>query len=132
MRTTVPIRVLVAEDDRSLAELLHYNLEAAGFAVTGATDGEQAYRIACEGGADLLLLDWNLPRLPGIEVCRRLRARPETARLPILMLTARTDAADRALGLATGADDFQSKPCSPGELVGRIRELVGRAGELTT
>jgi len=132
MRPTVPIRVLVAEDDQSLAELLHYNLEAAGFAVTGVADGEQALRLACSGGTDLLLLDWNLPRLPGIEVCRRLRARPETARLPILMLTARTDAADRALGLAIGADDVQSKPCSPGKLVGRIRDLVERAGELTT
>lgn len=126
MPPPVPVHVLVAEDDRHLAEMLLYNLEAAGFAVTSATDGEQAFRLACAGDTDLLLLDWNLPRLPGIEICRRLRARPETATLPILMLTARTDAADRALGLATGASDFQSKPCSPGKLVGRIRALVHR------
>ena len=119
-------RVLVVEDDGNLAEMLAYNLTAAGFDVISTGNGAEALELARYESPDLVLLDWNLPGLPGIEVCRRLRSLPETAALPILMLTARTDEADRIHGLETGADDFQSKPYSPRELVLRVQGLLRR------
>src|SRR3954452_1204441 len=112
--------ILVVEDEPPLQKLLAYNLEAAGVAVIQAFDGEEAMTLIEEQQPDLLLLDWMLPQLSGLEVCRRLRRRGETAHLPIIMLTARGEEPDRLRGLDTGADDFISKPFSPAELVARV------------
>jgi two-component system phosphate regulon response regulator PhoB len=98
--------VLIAEDESALVTLLRYNLEREGYRVVEATDGEEALLLAAEEKPDLVLLDWMLPQLSGIEVCRRLRARPESRNVPILMLTARGEEADRVRGLNTGADDY--------------------------
>lgn len=120
-------RILVAEDEDSLSELLRYNLEKEGFEVVTAADGEEALMLIAEQAPDLLLLDWMLPKAPGVEVCRRLRARSATRALPILMLTARSEEADKIRGLDTGADDYMVKPFSMNELVARIRALLRRA-----
>ena len=112
--------ILVVEDEPPLQKLLAYNLEAAGFAVVQAFDGEEAMTLIEERQPDLLLLDWMLPQISGLEVCRRLRRRSDTAHLPIIMLTARGEEPDRLRGLDTGADDFISKPFSPAELIARI------------
>ena len=118
--------VLVVEDEPPLQKLLAYNLEAAGFAVVQAFDGEEAQTLIDERAPDLVLLDWMLPQLSGLELCRRLRRRPDTAHLPIIMLTARGEEPDRLRGLDTGADDFITKPFSPAELVARIRAVLRR------
>ena len=118
--------VLVVEDEPPLQKLLAYNLEAAGFETAQAFDGEEAVTLIEERPPDLLLLDWMLPQLSGIELCRRLRRRPETARLPIIMLTARGEEHDRLRGLETGADDFVTKPFSPAELIARVRAVLRR------
>lgn len=122
-----PARILVVEDDPSLIELVRYNLEREGFAVVRAADGEEGLLLAREDPPDLVLLDWMLPHVSGIEVCRRLRRAPETAQLPIIMLTARTEESDRVRGLDIGADDYVTKPFSPRELIARIRALLRRA-----
>jgi two-component system, OmpR family, phosphate regulon response regulator PhoB len=119
--------ILVVEDEAALAELLRYNLEAAGHRVTVATSGEDGETILAEDRFDLLVLDWMLPGVSGIELCRRLRARPETKGLPILMLTARGEEADRVRGLSTGADDYVVKPFSVAELLARVKALLRRA-----
>ena len=118
--------ILIVEDEAPLQKLLAYNLEAAGFEVAQAYDGDEALTLLDERPPDLLLLDWMLPQLSGLELCRRLRRRPETASLPIIMLTARGEEPDRLRGLDTGADDFITKPFSPAELVARIRAVLRR------
>ena len=119
-------RILIAEDEEPLMLLLRYNLEAEGYAVDGATRGDEAEMKLRETVPDLLLLDWMLPGLSGIELCRRLRMRRETERLPVIMLTARGEEADRVRGLATGADDYIVKPFSVPELQARVRALLRR------
>jgi two-component system phosphate regulon response regulator PhoB len=119
-------KVLVVEDDVNLVELIAYNLRREDFDVVTTDDGEEALVLADEEKPDLVLLDWMIESLSGIEVCRRLRRRPETANLPIIMLTARTEETDRIRGLETGADDYISKPFSPRELVARIRAVLRR------
>jgi two-component system phosphate regulon response regulator PhoB len=118
--------VLVVEDEPPLQKLLAYSLEAAGFAVVQAFDGEEAQTLIDERAPDLVLLDWMLPQLSGLELCRRLRRRPGTAHLPIIMLTARGEEPDRLRGLDTGADDFITKPFSPAELIARVRAVLRR------
>ena len=119
--------VLVVEDEADLVELLRYNLEAEGFAVITAEDGEETNLRIAETRPDLVLLDWMLPGTSGIEIFRRLRAREETARIPIIMLTARGEEEERVRGLATGADDYVVKPFSLPELMARINALLRRA-----
>jgi two-component system phosphate regulon response regulator PhoB len=119
--------VLVVEDETALATLLTYNLEQAGFAVTVAATGEDALAALAEETPDLVLLDWMLPHVSGIEICRRIRRDSETGDLPIIMITARGEEADRIRGLDTGAGDYVTKPFSPAELVARINALLRRA-----
>lgn len=119
-------RILVAEDEEPLMLLLRYNLEAEGYLVDGAARGDEAELKLREAIPDLLLLDWMLPGLSGIELCRRLRQRRETERLPVIMLTARGEETDRVRGLATGADDYIVKPFSVPELLARVRALLRR------
>ena len=119
-------KILLVEDDANLVELLRYNLESAGFDVVQTGDGEEALMLADEEKPDLVILDWMIANLSGIEVCRRLRRAPETASLPIVMLTARADEADRIRGLETGADDYLTKPFSPRELIARIHAVLRR------
>jgi two-component system phosphate regulon response regulator PhoB len=118
--------VLVVEDEDALAQLLKYNLEKEGYRVSIAQDGEEALVVADEVKPDLVVLDWMLPKAPGIEVCRRLRARQDTRNTPIVMLTARDEEADRIRGLDTGADDYVSKPFSMVELLARLRAVMRR------
>jgi two-component system phosphate regulon response regulator PhoB len=118
--------VLVVEDDGALSTLLQYNLEKEGYQVTVATDGEEALLVTEETRPDLILLDWMLPKLSGIEVCRRLRGRAETRNVPIVMLTARGEEGDRVRGLDTGADDYITKPFAMIEFLARIRAVLRR------
>ncbi|MEI9994807.1 MAG: phosphate regulon transcriptional regulator PhoB [Rhizomicrobium sp.] len=118
--------VLIAEDEGALITLLRYNLEREGYRVLEAQDGEEALLIAAEEKPDLVLLDWMLPQLSGIEVCRRLRGRQETRNVPIIMLTARGEESDRIRGLDTGADDYLTKPFSMTELLARLRAVMRR------
>lgn len=120
-------KVLVVEDEEALAELLRYNLEAAGYNVVHATTGEDAEVLVTEEAPDLVILDWMLPAASGIEICRRLRARTDTRQVPIIMLTARSEEADRIRGLSTGADDYVVKPFSLPELMARVKALLRRA-----
>ena len=119
--------ILIVEDEEPLTLLLRYNLEAAGYAVDCAARGDEAELKLRETTPDLILLDWMLPGLSGIEICRRLRARPGTAKLPIIMLTARGEESERIRGLGTGADDYVVKPFSVPELLARIAALLRRA-----
>ena len=119
-------QVLVVEDEDALATLLQYNLEKEGYTVSVAGDGEDALIQAEEITPDLVLVDWMLPKVSGIEVCRRLRGRQETANVPIIMLTARGEETDRVRGLDTGADDYVVKPFSMTELFARIRAVLRR------
>jgi two-component system, OmpR family, phosphate regulon response regulator PhoB len=118
--------VLVVEDEEDIAILIQYNLERAGFTVRVARDGEEALLLAEESVPDAVLLDWMIPKVAGIEVCRRLRQRQETANVPILMLTARSDETDRIRGLDQGADDYIVKPFSITELMARLRAVLRR------
>lgn len=118
--------VLVVEDEAALADLLKYNLEKEGYRVSVANDGEEALVVADESAPDLVVLDWMLPKAPGIEVCRRLRARQDTRNTPIVMLTARTEESDRIRGLDVGADDYLTKPFSMNELLARLRAVMRR------
>lgn len=118
--------ILVIEDEDALATLLQYNLEKEGYQVSVAGDGEEAMMLAEENNPDLVLVDWMLPKVSGIEVCRRLRGRQESRNIPIIMLTARGEEADRIRGLDTGADDYVVKPFSMTELFARIRAVMRR------
>jgi two-component system phosphate regulon response regulator PhoB len=118
---------MIVEDEESLTLLLRYNLEAEGYEVEAIDRGDEAEVRLRERAPDLVLLDWMLPGLSGIELCRRLRAREETRRLPVIMLTARGEEAERVRGLATGADDYVVKPFSVPELMARVRALLRRA-----
>ncbi|GIK97719.1 MAG: DNA-binding response regulator [Alphaproteobacteria bacterium] len=120
-------RILIVEDEAPLTELLRYNLAAEGYEVETAMRGDEAEIRLKETPPDLVVLDWMLPGMSGIELCRRLRARTETERLPIIMLTARGEESERVRGLATGADDYIVKPFSVPELLARIRALLRRA-----
>jgi two-component system phosphate regulon response regulator PhoB len=119
-------QILVVEDEDSLATLLQYNLEKEGYSVGLCADGEEALIMIDEKQPDLVVLDWMLPKVSGIEVCRRLRQRSETRNLPIVMLTARGEESDRIRGLDTGADDYVVKPFSMTELCARIRAVLRR------
>lgn len=118
--------ILVVEDEAPLVTLLRYNLEEAGFEVAEARDGEDALIAVRERRPDLIVLDWMLPAVSGIEVCRQLRRRGETRDVPVIMLTAKSEEADRIRGLDSGADDYLIKPFSPRELVARIRAVMRR------
>lgn len=119
--------ILVVEDEKPQLEMLSYNLSKEGFKVSGAEDGEEALIVADEIRPDLIVLDWMLPNVSGIEICRRLKARETTAHIPIIMLTARGDESDRVRGLNTGADDYVVKPYAVSELIARIRAALRRA-----
>lgn len=118
--------VLLVEDEGAQREVLHYNLAAEGFQVVEAVNGDEALLMVEEETPDLILLDWMLPNVSGIEVCRRIKARPETRQIPIIMLSARSEELDRVRGLETGADDYVVKPYSVAELMARLRTQLRR------
>ena len=120
-------RILIVEDDLALAELLSWNFETDGFVVTSTPDGEEALLLASEQIPDVIILDWMIEGISGIEVCRRLRRGSETKDVPIIMLTARGEQDERIRGLETGADDYVTKPFSPGELKARVKALLRRS-----
>ena len=120
-------RILIVEDEEALTLLLRYNLEAAGYDVDTVARGDDADVRFKERPPDLVILDWMLPGLSGIELCRRLRARPDTRQLPIIMLTARGEESERVRGLSTGADDYIVKPFSVPELLARVSALLRRS-----
>ena len=126
MKDSAP-HILVVEDETALAELIRYNLEAEGFRTTVAPDGEEAEVLLAEDVFDLIVLDWMLPGISGLELCRRLRRGEATRALPVLMLTARGEEGDRVRGLATGADDYVVKPFSVPEMMARVKALLRRA-----
>jgi len=126
MASSMPIRVLIAEDETDIVTLLRYNLSAAGYEVEAVESGDEAQLQLRERLPDVLLLDWMLPGVSGIEICRWLRQRPETQRLPVIMLTARGEESDRIRGLMTGADDYVVKPFSVHELVARVAAVLRR------
>jgi len=123
----VKLRILIVEDEQPLTLLLRYNLEAEGYEVDSASRGDEADLRIREQVPDLILLDWLLPGLSGIELCCRIRLREETKSLPIIMLTARGEESDRVRGLTTGADDYLTKPFSVPELLARVRAVLRRA-----
>ena len=118
--------VLIVDDEAAIVTMLRYNLEKEGFAVSEAADGEEALTRISERKPDVVLLDWMLPLVSGIEVCRQIRRSAELRNLPIIMLTARGEESDRVRGLNCGADDYVTKPFSPAELVARIRTVMRR------
>ncbi len=120
-------RIMVVEDEEPLGVLLRYNLESEGYQVEVVTRGDEAEIRLQENVPDLLVLDWMVPAVSGIELCRRLRMRSETERLPIIMLTARGEESDRVRGLSTGADDYLVKPFSTPEFMARVKALLRRA-----
>ncbi len=119
--------ILVVEDEPDIRKLVHYNLSQEHFKVLEAEDGEKALKVVQREKPHLIILDLMLPGLSGLELCRSLRERPETAQLPILMLTARAGEADRVVGLEMGADDYLTKPFSPRELVARVKAILRRS-----
>jgi len=130
-------RLLLVEDDRALADLLIWHFSREGYDIARTADGEEALLLAQERVPDLVILDWMIEGVTGIEVCRRLRRKPATAQVPIIMLTARGEETDRIRGLETGADDYVTKPFSPRELIARVGAVLRRvrpalAGEQLT
>ncbi len=123
---TLQPNILIVEDEAALVELLTYNLEKAGFRTATARDGEEAMLAVAETKPDLVLLDWMLPYVSGIEICRQIRRDPETRDLPVILLTARGEEDDRIRGLDSGADDYVVKPFSPSELIARVRAVMRR------
>jgi two-component system phosphate regulon response regulator PhoB len=121
-----PPKVLLVEDEPAQREVLTYNLEAEGFLVVPASNGEEALILVEEEAPDIIILDWMMPQLSGIEVCRRLKMRPETHRIPVIMLSARGEEVDRVRGLETGADDYVIKPYSVIELIARAKVQLRR------
>jgi two-component system, OmpR family, phosphate regulon response regulator PhoB len=130
--TSTKLQILVVEDESALVEILRYNLEKEGFTVNAATDGEAALEAIADHKPDLVILDWMLPHVSGLEICRQLRRGAATRDLPIIMLTARGEEADRVRGLEVGADDYVAKPFSPSELIARVRAVLRRAKPSTT
>lgn len=128
---TLQPTVLLVEDEPAQREVLTYNLQAEGFRTLTAPDGEAALLTIAETPPDVILLDWMMPHLSGIELCRRLKQRPETRAIPIIMLSARSEEVDRIRGLDTGADDYISKPYSIPELIARIRVQLRRVRPVT-
>lgn len=124
-----PIHILVVDDEADLLELVSYNLRKEGFIVDTAADGEKALSQIKKGAFALLILDLMLPGIQGMELCRIVRNDPKTARLPIIMLTAKGEEVDRVLGLEMGADDYMSKPFSPRELIARVKAVLRRSVE---
>ena len=122
-------RILIVEDEADLSLLLGYNLEAEGYVVENVERGDEAELRLAENAPDLVILDWMLPGVSGLEICRRLRARESTRTLPVIMVTARGEEAERVRGLSVGADDYVVKPFSVPELMARVRALLRRAGE---
>ena len=118
--------ILLAEDEPAQVEVISYNLREEGYRIAVALDGERALALTEEIRPDLVILDWMLPEVSGIEVCRRLKAQVRTRRVPVVMLTARGEERDRIRGLDAGADDYIVKPCSPAEMVARIRAIFRR------
>lgn len=119
-------KVMIVEDEEAISQLLEYNLAKEGFTAITATDGEEALIKVEEERPDVVLLDWMLPNVSGIEVCRRLRAKPATKSIPVIMLTARAEEVDKVRGLEIGADDYMTKPFSMAELAARIRAVLRR------
>lgn len=126
MKETMKPLVLVVEDENAIVTMLKYNLEHQGFRVNVANDGDEALMAVDEQKPDLILLDWMLPSVTGIEVCERLRRKEDTRLIPVIMLTARGEEGDRIRGLDSGADDYMTKPFSPNELVARIKAVLRR------
>lgn len=126
-RTEMQARVLLVEDEAAIAELLKYNLESQNYRVTHAVTGEEAELLLAEDQFDVILLDWMLPGLSGIELCRRIRRMDDVRSVPVLMLTARGEESDRVRGLSTGADDYVVKPFSIPEVLARVKALLRRA-----
>ena len=120
-------RILIVEDESDLSLLLGYNLEAEGYAVENVERGDEAELRLAENAPDLVILDWMLPGVSGLEICRRLRARESTRTLPVIMVTARGEEAERVRGLSVGADDYVVKPFSVPELLARVRALLRRS-----
>jgi two-component system phosphate regulon response regulator PhoB len=123
--------VLVVEDEPAQREVLAYNLEAEGFGVAKAETGDEALMLVDEAQPDVIILDWMLPGVSGIEICRRLKSNVETRKIPVIMLTARSEEADRVRGLETGADDYVIKPYSVIELMARVRTQLRRVRPAT-
>jgi two-component system alkaline phosphatase synthesis response regulator PhoP len=123
-------RILVIDDEQDLIELVRYNLEKEGFQVSGARDGEVGLEAATRENPDVILIDLMLPGIDGLDVCRSLRSDSRTSRIPIIMLTAKSAESDRILGLELGADDYVTKPFSPGELTARIKAVLRRSSML--
>ena len=126
MSAATPPCILVVEDEAAQREVLRYNLEAEGFRVVMAENGDEALMMVREEEPDLIILDWMLPNVSGIEICRRVKSNPETRAIPIIMLSARSEEADRVRGLETGADDYVIKPYSVLELIARLRTQLRR------
>ena len=118
--------ILLVEDEQPLVEVIRYNLEREGYRTAVAADGEEALLLMKEEPPDLVILDWMLPKLSGIEVCRQIRQQKHSRRLPVIMLTARGEESDRVRGLDAGADDYVTKPFSPKELNARVRAILRR------
>ena len=119
--------ILIADDEPNQLELMSYNLETSGFGTIKARDGKNALQLIEDHSPDLVILDWMMPNMSGIDLCRTLRSRSETKQLPIIILSARSDDSDKSLGLDTGADDYISKPFSPKELISRVNALLRRS-----
>ena len=122
-------KILIVEDEASQLELLAYNLGVEGYQVFKAETGEEGLLVLEEQEIDLILLDWMLPRISGLEMCRQVKQKKSTKNIPIIMLTAREEESDKILGLESGADDYITKPFSPRELVARLKAVLGRTGE---
>jgi len=121
------IKILIADDEPNQLELMAFNLKSSGFICIKARNGEEALELIEENSPDLVILDWMMPNMSGIDLCRSLRSRPETKQLPIIILSARSEDSDKSLGLDTGADDYISKPFSPKELISRVNALLRRS-----
>ena len=119
--------ILIADDEPNQLELMDFNLTNAGFSIIKARNGKEAIELIENHSPDLIILDWMMPKMSGIDVCRTLRSRSETKQIPIIILSARSEDSDKSLGLDTGADDYISKPFSPKELISRVKALLRRA-----
>jgi len=119
--------ILIADDEPNQLELMAFNLESAGFLTIRAQNGKEVIELVEEKNPDLIILDWMMPKISGIDVCRALRSRSETKLLPIIILSARSEEGDKSLGLDSGADDYVSKPFSPKELISRVKALLRRS-----